>query len=48
MEPEFRDYIGIDGIDCYGVELMEKNNNILFCWCTVTAAWDDEYNSVLL
>ena len=49
MELEFRRFVGTDGINSCAVERMEKNDdNILFCWCIVSAAWDEECSSVLL
>ena len=46
MQLEFRRFVRTDGINSCAVESMEKNDNILFCWCIVSAAWDEECSSV--
>ena len=48
MELEFRQFVGTDGINSCAVERMGKNDNILFCWCIVSAALDEEFSFVLL
>ena len=48
MEHEFCRHVGADGINCCAVEVMEKNESILFCWCIISASWDEECSSVLL
>ena len=48
MELEFRRHIGVEGINSDTAEMMEKNLNVLFCWCFISASWEEECSSILL
>ena len=48
MELEFRRHIGAEGINSDTAEMMEKNENVLFCWCIISASWEEECSSILL
>ena len=48
MELEFCRHIGAEGINSDTAEMMEKNENVLFCWCIISASWEEECSSILL
>ena len=47
MELEFCRHIGAEGINSDTAEMME-NENVLFCWCIISASWEEKCSSILL